>query len=888
MIGWRHGLFRRLVIVGVAITGLLGLWMVGQARAQQTAAGTLISAQSTIDYQDLVGNSFSVQSNVQTIRVGQVYAYRAEAERDRDAPAGANTTTWMILTNTGNGPQTFDIGLTTGIAGGSGGQSFTVDNVINGSADAGAQANTAIASATGTSYSPSDFISVTINAGASVEAIVTQTMHTTVGIDQSFHWVVIPRNASGMVEGVGEIMSDHNWTANDTGSVNYTDAAPGAGTASVASRLIGIPTTVLTASTDAVITAAAIPQWALDEYNAGAAFDEAGRTALTNLGYPGFVRVTSATTGASDVIYFENIVNSAEDIVVEANRSGQMNAGNILTYDHVIRNNGNTVEQVELIGAADTTGWTAMAFVDTDADGVIDDSWLNISPSGNVTKANAAGTLMVVPLVAGAVTLEPGDAIQAGLRVASPANAAAGDPAATLQTDSSTMQLGEIMSPTVSIQPPGGGAPYSYTDGNPSQRDGGLPGDTVTFTFDVSNDSAVPQSFYLNAGGSNIGGSIGALPPGWIVVFRDPDGNVITGTPNIPPGSNFTVTAEVIIPTDMENALADHTYGSPIDDSGTTSLPGGDTDGDYGIFFEVTSPATGASAQILANVDVGDLEDLVLSSNQAGQVKAGNAVDYPHSLENAGNTVELVSFFTTVTNTGWTSVVMVDTDLDGTAETAWSALGATDSIGILDTTGNLIGRNLAAGEISLSPGETVPLNHRVFAESGASPGTIEQTTLTAPYNAAGTPASVTNRDTTTVADGQLEMEKTAALDANCDGTPDGGFTLTATRVAPAECVIWQVVATNTGVDPLTNLVVNDRIPAYTTYSANSLAGCAGDAGTGATAGCTYQPLTNASEGGAIVGGNPVYQVTSGSVFALPNSELAPGASVSLRFSVVVD
>ena len=51
------------------------------------------------------------------------------------------------------------------------------------------------------------------------------------------------------------------------------------------------------------------------------------------------------------------------------------------------------------------------------------------------------------------------------------------------------------------------------------------------------------------------------------------------------------------------------------------------------------------------------------------------------------------------------------------------------------------------------------------------------------------------------------------LDAKCDGVVDLAFSATQIQVKPGECVIYRVQASNQGVDAVTNVIMNDSVPA---------------------------------------------------------------------------
>ena len=80
------------------------------------------------------------------------------------------------------------------------------------------------------------------------------------------------------------------------------------------------------------------------------------------------------------------------------------------------------------------------------------------------------------------------------------------------------------------------------------------------------------------------------------------------------------------------------------------------------------------------------------------------------------------------------------------------------------------------------------------------------------------------KDTSTVILGQVRLNKTVALDINCDGIADDVLsfaTVQTDKVEPGQCAVWKIVAKNEGDAVVKNVIVNDTVPAYTSFLANS-------------------------------------------------------------------
>ena len=119
-------------------------------------------------------------------------------------------------------------------------------------------------------------------------------------------------------------------------------------------------------------------------------------------------------------------------------------------------------------------------------------------------------------------------------------------------------------------------------------------------------------------------------------------------------------------------------------------------------------------------------------------------------------------------------------------------------------------------------------------------------------------------DTSNVMTAQIRLLKEQGLDAKCDGVVDLAFSATQIQVKPGECVIYRVQASNQGVDAVTNVIMNDSVPAFSTYvdiKDSSI--------------CTPGQATTPANGG------------TGSV-TCNVGELKPGAKATMQFNVKLD
>lgn len=427
-------------------------------------------------------------------------------------------------------------------------------------------------------------------------------------------------------------------------------------------------------------------------------------------------------------------------------------AGELVLFKHIITNTGNGTDTFEL-EIDNISGFPAgTSFTIWNEAGTV--QLLNTNGAGGVDTGPMDSGEVLTVLVR--VQLPPSGASAVASTYDLTATSSA-DPSSAPASDDTEGELLEIVAPTVDLSntTPTGGAASNQDAFNVGDEAittlSANPGDMVTFPLFIQNDSQVADSFQLSSGGSftNVNNSLGALPAGWSVVFRNSGGTVVTTTPSIAPGGTLNLTAEVRIPSLEAQAYADYT--ADIDGGGARQLDGGtgtganDGDGDYGIFFRVVSVNSGAADVKLDAVDVLPNEELTLLQDNAGQIQPGGSIDYPHTLQNDGNTNERVSLSAANGTANWSNNLLVDTDGDGIPETPFSSLGDGDSFSIRDASGAVKTVTLDANlTFPLLPGESLSFVVRVFAPTSAPNGQLDIVTVSATYNNGGD--GVTNVD----------------------------------------------------------------------------------------------------------------------------------------------
>jgi uncharacterized repeat protein (TIGR01451 family) len=368
------------------------------------------------------------------------------------------------------------------------------------------------------------------------------------------------------------------------------------------------------------------------------------------------------------------------------------------------------------------------------------------------------------------------------------------------------------------------------------------PGTTTTLVLYVNNTSTVADSFDLVASNTSTFGSGNTLPTGWAVTFRSSTGADCSAA-NL--GAAITNTGVV-------NAAGNKLVCAVV------SVPAGYAAGTVQMYFQSKSPTSGALDSIHDAVTVNVLRAVTLSPNNSGQIFPNGSVVYSHLLANNGNVTENISFagsfMADSLGAGWSSLLYQDNG--GTS----GSLDATDALVTTSTT------------LTLNPGQKVTVFVKVGAPAGAPIGAIDTTTATVTYTYSGTSLTTSAQDATTVIAGDLRLLKEQALDAACDGTPDGSYSQADVNAAPGQCVIYRITATNQGTANVTSVVLSDSTPSYTMYN---------EPGTG-----TWPSSSITGAGVTIskpsVGGTGAVSVNLGT------TQLTPGQSEVLIFQVKIN
>lgn len=265
------------------------------------------------------------------------------------------------------------------------------------------------------------------------------------------------------------------------------------------------------------------------------------------------------------------------------------------------------------------------------------------------------------------------------------------------------------------------------------------------------------------------------------------------------------------------------TLGDKITDSGpvaangtfaycaVVTAPAGAAPQDFPVWFAVRSTLNGQTDILKDQVQVQAARLLTLQADNQGQVSIGGTVVYTHTLTNIGNVTE----GTTVGD------VLLSLDISNANGMLVTLYYDANDNGVLDSTDPQATDVAALGStnaaIGLAPNESIRLLVKVNAPTTLTNGSTSNVVLTAtPVGliAGMAAAPISNTDVTVVSANQVRLQKMQALDADCDGIPTA-YSVAALEIAPTQCVFYQITATNDGATSVNNVVISDRIPAYT-------------------------------------------------------------------------
>ena len=540
-----------------------------------------------------------------------------------------------------------------------------------------------------------------------------------------------------------------------------------------------------------------------------------------------------------------------DDVTTE---TADIYAGESMVFDLVVTNLGNEADTVLLdLANNDFPVGTSFDFVASDGITPIVGDKIDLASGGS------AHVQVIATLPADAPATAAPAGFDASVSVTSRKDGG-------VTNDTTILFNGAVITPPVDLVNTDGAGGLTGGVGNGAVDDGGdpwntltvRPGETAVFPLRISVDAGAPANTFDLLASTDASFATLSLPDGWTVNFFDTNGVKITSTGALTPTPGapavFDYEARVSVPA---NAGADAV--------GT------------GIYFRADSPVNGASDTKLDAVAVEEVVDISVEADTVAQAAPGGVAIIPHTITNLGNstvTGGAISLGGTdpFTGQGISAAVFYDANDDG-------VLDASDPL-ITDLS-QIVGTDTVAG---LSPGEQARVFVRAQVPSTVSYGIQETGDLTVSdslttANGAATDEDTGNNevlDTITIISGDMVITKEQAVDADCDGTPEGSYSLNALSADPGNCIAYRLIADNTGTSNANDVVINDTVPGFTT-----LEHCPADA-------CAPALTIDGAAGTVDIA--PADGGTGSVASSAQNAgfSLSPGSRAVLTFSVQID
>ncbi|MFI5447718.1 beta strand repeat-containing protein [Polaromonas sp. UC242_47] len=820
---WMVGLF---VAFALLMAGMA-------AHAAPPPAGTSISNQASATYSDASGITRTVTSNVVQTTVQQIASLTLVANGAQNATPGSVVSYPHTLTNTGNGSDSFNLGVVHTSGGftmtnmqifadnGSGqptGPALTSSGplaagavfkfIVQGTVPAAATTGSAeVMTVTATSVFPggasasnTDTTTVTSNAvvtlsksasvssGPAGTAITYTLTYTNTGNSTATAVAITDVLPAGLTYTAGSA----RWSA--TGATALSD---GGGSSGTAPNTLTSGYTLATKTLLVTLNQVTAGQSGTVSFGVTVAAGTAPGT-LNNTATTSYNNGAATVTGSSNTVPF-TVQQMALVTLTGDTVAGPAAPGSQVSFTNTVTNTGNGSDTFNMTLSSGNfpAGTTFQLYksdgttplVDTNADGTVDTGPLAAGASYNV--------ILKATLPPSATnTAAPFIVAKTATSVFDPTKSASANDTLTAiagaKVDLTNDAVTGVGVPGVGIFPNGEAAIVKSNAVNP--------GASTVFTLVANNTGPSPDSYNLGASTVNTFASV-TLPAGWTVNFRADGGSNNCSTM----GATITNTGTVAA-------------NGAVFVCAVVSVPVGSSAGVTDLYFRTLSPTSGVSDTVHDAVSVVAVRSITLTPNGAGQTYPGGSYVYSHTLTNTGNVLEgngtLSTMALSATNAqaGWTSTLYYDANNNG-------VLDATDPL----ISGNL---NAVAGlTTGLAPGAAITVFNKVIAPSGATPGAVDTTTITVTTsNVAGgysttVPAVAIATDSTTVIAGNLTLTKMQALDAfPCTGTPAGAYAQGNLSALPGRCVLYQVTVTNVGSANATAVVISDSTPSYTTLS----------------------------------------------------------------------
>lgn len=335
----------------------------------------------------------------------------------------------------------------------------------------------------------------------------------------------------------------------------------------------------------------------------------------------------------------------------------------------------------------------------------------------------------------------------------------------------------------------------SLTINNGSSKSGAA-GTKVVFAHSVTNTGNGPDTFTLSQTNT------GALTLSGVEFFLDANGDgaadnatPISATTQLAAGASFRFVA---VATLASNATTGNTNTLTV--KATSGFNGSVSD----TSTDIATVGAGAAIDLTAGSYGPTAPGHGLGPEQAAQetklTTAGTMTSFVIYLSNGGGSQETFAL-----------AASTDVNFGG------APLPAGWTVVFKDASGQVI------TNATVAAGANVKVTAEVTPAAGATPGTTDIWFRAQSTTNPAISDRIHEAVTVVAGDSLLELVKTQGLDDDCNGTIEGEYTKDAITARPGACIRYKIVATNKGLTTINAVVINDNVPANTTYHAGAAA-----------------------------------------------------------------
>ena len=237
----------------------------------------------------------------------------------------------------------------------------------------------------------------------------------------------------------------------------------------------------------------------------------------------------------------------------------------------------------------------------------------------------------------------------------------------------------------------------------------------------------------------------------------------------------------------------------------TTDASLGNSAGSYDAATDTINFTVAPGTGLYSGLDFGDVRKVIFEPDHESEVLPGDVVYYPHKLTStAAGTVTLTTTTDSNVSPGWISTLYRDANCDG-------VLNGTDA-------------NTVIISHTLSSAGSLCIIHKVYAPSNVTPQDRYRVMINANFNLGGTaaePMDLSVTDITTATDAGVDGSRLLLRKTVQNITLNSAETETINQANPGDSLIYRIYYRNSGTGQITDLEVNDAVPAYTTLTTGS-------------------------------------------------------------------